>query len=157
PHRRQRPARGQPGPAGGAVRHHDAGLALRHGRHDALPGQERTAVFSRRFPPPGRRRLMVEHFYPEKDLGTPAVESATLVSLNIDGVEVTVPEGTSVMRAAALVDINIPKLCATDSLESFGSCRLCTVEIEGRRGFHASCTTPVAEGMVVRSQSQALA
>ncbi|PSJ36162.1 hypothetical protein C7I36_16895, partial [Zobellella taiwanensis] len=56
---------------------------------------------------------MVEHFYPEKDLGTPAVESATLVSLNIDGVEVTVPEGTSVMRAAALVDINIPKLCAT--------------------------------------------
>ncbi|ATG73634.1 formate dehydrogenase subunit alpha [Zobellella denitrificans] len=100
---------------------------------------------------------MVEHFYPEKDLGTPAVESATLVSLNIDGVEVTVPEGTSVMRAAALVDINIPKLCATDSLESFGSCRLCTVEIEGRRGFHASCTTPVAEGMVVRSQSQALA
>ncbi|PSJ36155.1 formate dehydrogenase subunit alpha, partial [Zobellella taiwanensis] len=86
-----------------------------------------------------------------------AVESATLVSLNIDGVEVTVPEGTSVMRAAALVDINIPKLCATDSLESFGSCRLCTVEIEGRRGFHASCTTPVAEAMVVRSQSQALA
>ncbi|PSJ47356.1 formate dehydrogenase subunit alpha [Zobellella endophytica] len=100
---------------------------------------------------------MVEHFYPEKDLGTPAVESATLVTLNIDGVEVAVPEGTSVMRAAALVDINIPKLCATDSLEAFGSCRLCTVEIEGRRGFHASCTTPVAEGMVVRSQSQALA
>ncbi|WP_375055265.1 formate dehydrogenase subunit alpha [Zobellella sp. DQSA1] len=100
---------------------------------------------------------MVEHFYPEKDYGTPAVESATLVTLNIDGVEVAVPEGTSVMRAAALVDINIPKLCATDNLEAFGSCRLCTVEIEGRRGFHASCTTPVVEGMVVRSQTRALA
>lgn len=100
---------------------------------------------------------MVEHFYPEKDLGTPARESETLVTLNIDGVEVTVPEGTSVMRAAALVDINIPKLCATDNLEAFGSCRLCTVEIEGRRGYHASCTTPVGEGMVVRSQTQGLA
>ncbi|OYD25022.1 formate dehydrogenase subunit alpha [Oceanimonas baumannii] len=100
---------------------------------------------------------MVEHFYPEKDLGTPARESETLVTLSIDGVEVTVPEGTSVMRAAALVDINIPKLCASDNLEAFGSCRLCTVEIEGRRGYHASCTTPVGEGMVVRSQTQGLA
>ena len=48
----------------------------------------------------------------------------------------------------------MPKLCATDSMEAFGSCRLCVVEIEGRRGLPASCTTPVAEGMVVRTQSE---
>jgi formate dehydrogenase major subunit len=75
------------------------------------------------------------------------------VSLTIDGVVVTVPEGTSVMRAAAEAGIAVPKLCATDSLEAFGSCRLCVVEIEGRRGTPASCTTPVAPGMVVRTQS----
>jgi formate dehydrogenase major subunit len=66
------------------------------------------------------------------------------VTLTIDGFEVTVPEGTSVMRAAAEAGIGVPKLCATDSLEAFGSCRLCVVEIEGRRGTPASCTTPVA-------------
>jgi formate dehydrogenase major subunit len=50
----------------------------------------------------------------------------------------------------------IPKLCATDSLEPFGSCRLCLVEIEGRRGTPSSCTTPAEEGMVVRTQSENL-
>ncbi|WP_417617512.1 formate dehydrogenase subunit alpha [Oceanisphaera sp.] len=100
---------------------------------------------------------MIEHFYPEKDYGTPARLSEKLVTLNIDGVDVTVPEGTSVMHAAARADINIPKLCATDNMEAFGSCRLCTVEIEGRRGYPASCTTPVEPGMVVLSQTQALA
>ena len=79
--------------------------------------------------------MKVERFNPNKDYGTPARLSETLVSLEIDGVEITVPEGTSVMRAAALADINIPKLCASDNLESFGSCRLCAVEIEGRRGY----------------------
>ena len=64
------------------------------------------------------------------------------------------PEGTSVMRAAALAGIQVPKLCATDNMEAFGSCRLCVVEIEGRRGTPASCTTPVAEGMVVHTQSE---
>jgi len=88
-----------------------------------------------------------------RDMGTPAREGAP-VSLTIDGFEVTVPEGTSVMRAAAELGMQIPKLCATDSLEAFGSCRLCVVEIEGRRGTPASCTTPVAEGMVVRTQSE---
>ena len=57
------------------------------------------------------------------------------------------------MRAAALAGIAVPKLCATDSVEAFGSCRLCVVEIEGRRGTPASCTTPVAAGMVVHTQS----
>ena len=69
---------------------------------------------------------------------------------------IMVPEGTSIMRAAALAGSQIPKLCATDTLKAFGSCRLCLVEIEGRRGFPASCTTPVAEGMKVRTESPTL-
>ncbi|WP_340302418.1 formate dehydrogenase subunit alpha [Roseobacter sp. HKCCD7870] len=91
----------------------------------------------------------------DRDMGTPAKTGAP-VSLTIDGVAVTVPEGTSVMRAAAEAGLSIPKLCATDSLEAFGSCRLCVVEIEGRRGTSASCTTPVAEGMVVHTQNAKL-
>ncbi|WP_172328760.1 formate dehydrogenase subunit alpha [Mangrovicoccus sp. HB161399] len=88
----------------------------------------------------------------DADLGTPAREGKP-VTLTIDGVEVTVPEHTSVMRAAMLAGLKIPKLCATDSVEAFGSCRLCVVEIEGRRGTPASCTTPVAPGMKVHTQS----
>ena len=71
------------------------------------------------------------------------------MTLTIDGHAVTVPAGTSIMRAAMEAGIEIPKLCATDMLEAFGSCRLCLVEIEGRAGTPASCTTPVAPGMVV--------
>ncbi|GIT14250.1 MAG: hypothetical protein CM1200mP36_00060 [Gammaproteobacteria bacterium] len=56
------------------------------------------------------------------DMGTPVVESTSTVTLVIDGKEVTVPEGTTVIRAAALAGINIPKLCATDSLEPFWVC-----------------------------------
>jgi formate dehydrogenase major subunit len=93
----------------------------------------------------------------EQDLGTPLVPGEATVSLSIDGMQVTVPEGTSVMRAAALSGTNIPKLCATEDLEPFGSCRLCLVEIEGRPGYPASCTTEVAEDMVVRTQSSRLA
>ena len=100
--------------------------------------------------------MRVERFNPDKDYGTPARLSETLVSVQIDGIEITVPEGTSVMRAAALADINIPKLCATDSLESFGSCRLCAVQIEGHRGYPASCTTTVYDGMKVTTQNQKL-
>lgn len=94
-----------------------------------------------------------------RDFGTPAKEidaSTVMITLSIDGVQVTVPAGTSLMRAAAENSINIPKLCATDSLEPFGSCRLCLVEIEGRRGYPASCTTPAEAGMVVRTQSPKL-
>ena len=67
-----------------------------------------------------------------------------------------VPEGTSVMRAAALAGIDVPKLCATDSLEAFGSCRLCLVEVDGRPGTPASCTTPVTPGMSVTTQTPRL-
>jgi formate dehydrogenase major subunit len=91
-----------------------------------------------------------------RDLGTPAKISSQMVTLEIDGNQITVPAGTSVMRAAAENGMNIPKLCATDSLEPFGSCRLCLVEIEGRRGYPASCTTPVEAGMVVRTQTPKL-
>ena len=84
------------------------------------------------------------------DGGTPRRVSDTMVALEIDGVRVSVPAGTSVMRAATGAGVQVPKLCATDSLEAFGSCRLCLVEIEGRRGFPASCTTLVEPGMKVR-------
>ncbi|MEO8671278.1 MAG: formate dehydrogenase subunit alpha [Tahibacter sp.] len=96
----------------------------------------------------------------EKDLGTPfriPVLGQALVELEIDGVAIRVPAGTSVMRAAALAGTQIPKLCATETLDAFGSCRLCLVEIEGRKGYPASCTTPVAGGMRVRTRSDKLA
>ncbi len=93
----------------------------------------------------------------EKDFGTPTRKTGTSVTLDIDGHSLTVPEGTSIMRAAAELDIQIPKLCATDSLEAFGSCRLCVVEIEGRKGTPGSCHTTVADGMKVKTQSEKLA
>ncbi len=90
---------------------------------------------------------------PEHDLGTPPVEGET-VSLTIDGRSVDVAEGTSVMRAAALAGIEVPKLCATDSMKAFGSCRMCLVEVEGGKGVPASCTTPCSDGMVVRTDTE---
>jgi formate dehydrogenase major subunit len=92
----------------------------------------------------------------ETDFGTPNSKSEKTVTLTIDGVAVTVPEGTSIMRAAVELGREIPKLCATDMVEAFGSCRLCLVEIQGRAGTPASCTTPVAEGMVVHTQTERL-
>ncbi|MCJ2080814.1 formate dehydrogenase subunit alpha [Methylobacterium sp. J-090] len=93
----------------------------------------------------------------EIDYGTPIRVSEQTVTLTIDGMHVTVPAGTSVMAAAMHAGTQIPKLCATDSLEAFGSCRLCLVEIEGRRGTPASCTTPAENGMVVSTQTDKLA
>ncbi len=99
-----------------------------------------------------------EIFRPSKDIdrGTPLSTHVETVTLTIDGYPVTVPKGTSLMRAASEQGIQIPKLCATDSLEAFGSCRLCLVEIEGRRGYPSSCTTPAENGMVVRTQTAKL-
>ena len=93
----------------------------------------------------------------EPDGGTPLRLTTKFVTLTIDGMPVTVPAGTSIMRAATDAGVRVPKLCATDSLEAFGSCRLCLVEIDGRKGFPASCTTPVESGMKVRTQSDKLA
>ncbi len=94
-----------------------------------------------------------------EDLGTPQPQpagGAAPVTLEVDGTAVTVPDGTSIMRAAALAGVKVPKLCATDTLKAFGSCRVCLVEIEGRKGYPASCTTQVAAGMKVRTQSDKL-
>jgi len=93
----------------------------------------------------------------QADFGTPEVRSDTQVTLEIDGRAVTVPAGTTVMRATAVSGGSIPKLCATDNLKQFGSCRLCLVEIDGMRGTPASCTTPVADGMKVHTQTPKLA
>jgi len=98
---------------------------------------------------------MLDHLK-ETDYGTPKRESEQEVTLEIDGNQVTVPKGTSLMRAAVDAGIQVPKLCATDSLEPFGSCRLCLVEIDGRKGYPASCTTPAEPGMKVRTQSPKL-
>jgi len=93
----------------------------------------------------------------EVDYGTPVRVADKTITLTIDGNPISVPDGTSIMAAAMMLGTEIPKLCATDMLEPFGSCRLCLVEIEGRRGTPASCTTPVEEGMVVHTQTKRLA
>ncbi len=92
----------------------------------------------------------------QHDFGTPAVDSEATVTVLIDGIPVEVPEGTSVMRAAALAGTQVPKLCATDSLAAFGSCRLCLVEIDGKPGTPASCTTPCVDGLSVKTQTPKL-
>jgi formate dehydrogenase major subunit len=89
----------------------------------------------------------------DADRGTPASPALDSVTLTIDGESVTVPAGTSIMRAASLAGTDIPKLCATDSMKAFGSCRICLVEIESRAGTPASCTTPAADGMMVVTKS----
>src|SRR5438477_8271830 len=93
----------------------------------------------------------------DADLGTPARRSEQTVTLSIDGQRTSVPAGTSILRAARTLGTQVPKLCASENVEAFGSCRMCLVEIEGRPGTPASCTTPVAEGMVVRTQTERLA
>ena len=92
----------------------------------------------------------------ETDYGTPRSKSEKMVTLTIDGQSVTVPEGTSIMRAAMDMGTQIPKLCATDMVDAFGSCRMCLVEIEGRAGTPASCTTPVMAGQVIHTQTDRL-
>ncbi len=93
----------------------------------------------------------------DADLGTPWRDSREQVTLTIDGVKVQAPKGSSLMAAASRAGTAIPRLCATDSVEAFGSCRLCLVEIDGRRGTPASCTTLVEEGLVVHTQTPRLA
>jgi formate dehydrogenase major subunit len=86
--------------------------------------------------------------------GSPSV--AREVTVTVDGQQVTVQAGTSVMRAASLAGVDVPKLCATDTLEAFGSCRLCLVEIDGTKGTPASCTTPCTPDMVVHTRTPKL-
>ena len=90
----------------------------------------------------------------DSDHGTPERDTANSVTLQIDGMTITVPLGTSLMRAASGAGVKVPKLCATDSIEPFGSCRLWLVEIEGRKGYPASCTTICEDGGRARRQFQ---
>lgn len=92
----------------------------------------------------------------EPDFGTPPSARTDQVSLEIDGQEITVAADTSIMRAALEAGIDIPKLCSTDRLKAFGSCRLCVIQVEGRNGTPSSCTTPVAQGMKVSTHSEKL-
>ena len=92
----------------------------------------------------------------ESDFGTPAGSSTEEVNVEIDGVSVSIPADISIMRAAALAGIEVPRLCATDTLKAFGSCRLCVVEIDGRNGTPSSCTTPVVDGMKISTQTDRL-
>jgi formate dehydrogenase major subunit len=93
----------------------------------------------------------------QTDLGTPASASTDTVQVEIDGLPATVRAGTSILRAARESGVDIPKLCSTDNLKPFGSCRMCLVEVEGRNGYPASCTTPIEAGMKIRTQTEALA
>jgi formate dehydrogenase major subunit len=92
----------------------------------------------------------------QADLGTPVSSDNETVKIEIDGLPATVKAGTSILRAARESGVDIPKLCATDSLKPFGSCRMCLVEVEGRQGYPASCTTPVEAGMNIRTRTEAL-
>lgn len=92
----------------------------------------------------------------QKDLGTPVSKGSGTVRVTIDGMPAEVRTGTSILRAARESGVDVPKLCATDNLKAFGSCRMCLVEVEGRKGYPASCTTPVEDGMTIRTQTEAL-
>src|SRR4051794_26420634 len=113
---------------------------MRPWRPDTVPCPERAAPLSGRFLQTGvnaevrlsRGKTMA--LIQEMDFGTPAGAGEALVTLEVDGNPVTVASGTSVMRAAMDAGIQVPKLCATDNMKAFGSCRLCLVEIDGRRG-----------------------
>ncbi len=90
---------------------------------------------------------------PKLDLGTPLFAGGATATVTVDGIPVRVAPGTSVLRAASLAGVEIPRLCATDSLAAFGSCRLCLVEIDGVAGTPASCTSLVSDGMSVRTST----
>ncbi|MCJ8322947.1 MAG: formate dehydrogenase subunit alpha [Rhizobiales bacterium] len=99
-------------------------------------------------------------FPDQADFGTPEIKltaKTKLITATINGTEITVAQGTSIMRAAKMLDVDIPKLCASDNLKPHGSCRLCVIEIAGRRGTPASCTTPLEPGMAISTETPKLA
>ena len=75
------------------------------------------------------------------------------VTLNIDNRVVVVERGKTILQAAEQNDIYIPTLCAHEDLTPFGGCRMCLVEVEGARSFLTACTTPVEDGMIVRTHT----
>ncbi|MGW2021903.1 NADH-quinone oxidoreductase subunit G [Streptomyces decoyicus] len=84
--------------------------------------------------------------------GEAAIPPEDLVTLTIDGIEISVPKGTLVIRAAELLGIEIPRFCDHPLLDPAGACRQCIVEVEGQRKPMASCTITCTDGMVVKSQ-----
>jgi bidirectional [NiFe] hydrogenase diaphorase subunit len=82
--------------------------------------------------------------------------SISTVTLKIDGVEVTVPEGTMILKAAQDNGILIPTLCSLEGLSPYGGCRLCLVEVSGSPKLFPACITPVGSGMEVTTQSEKL-
>ncbi|SVA19601.1 uncharacterized protein METZ01_LOCUS72455 [marine metagenome] len=90
-------------------------------------------------------------------MGTKESQSNDLVHVQIDGIDTTIKANSTILRAARESGVDVPKLCSTDSLEPFGSCRMCLVEIEGRKDYPASCCTLVEEGMKIRTQTNSLA
>ena len=83
---------------------------------------------------------------------TAAAAPVDTVTVTIDGFEISVPKGTLIIRAAELLDIQIPRFCDHPLLDPIGACRQCLVDIEGQRKPLASCTTTCTEGMVVHTQ-----
>lgn len=77
-----------------------------------------------------------------------------MIKLNIDGMDVEVPKGESVLTAARKANIDIPTLCFLKEINAAGDCRMCIVEIEGRRGLVPSCITIAEEGMVIKTNSE---
>ena len=74
-----------------------------------------------------------------------------MVNLKINGIPVSVPEGSTILQAAKLANIRIPTLCYLKDVQCVGSCRMCLVEATGARGLVAACVYPVSEGMEVRT------
>jgi NADH-quinone oxidoreductase subunit F len=175
PAREGRGQRGRPRPAARPVRQHPGPLLLRPGRRRDQPDLELDQVLPRRVPrPPEPRRLPVrpgrlDRLPPDDHLsrGSPRMTATDkapdkvdtgLVTLTIDGVQVSVPKDTLVIRAAEQVGIEIPRFCDHPLLEPVGACRQCLVEIPDAGNGRpipkpqASCTLPVADGMVVKTQ-----
>src|SRR5262249_19579739 len=80
--------------------------------------------------------------------------SSDLINLTIDGQSITVPKGTTVYNAAKKLGITIPIFCYQERMPPFGACRMCLVEVEKFPKLQASCTLEVAEGMIVKTESQ---
>ena len=76
-----------------------------------------------------------------------------MIKLNIDGKDVEVKKGTTVLEAAKKLNIDIPTLCFLKDINEVGDCRMCIVQIEGRKGFVASCVQKAEEGMVVKTNT----
>ena len=76
-----------------------------------------------------------------------------MINLTIDGRNIEVPEGTTILQAAAKLNIDIPTLCYLKEINEIGDCRMCLVEVEGKRGFATSCIQKVEEGMVVHTKT----